>query len=264
MSVPLTTNNYVVGKGKVYIDRFLVDRTPTGNYKYLGNTPSFEFQRTVTALDHWDSDNGTKIKDEAFDLEMNILGKYTCDNITSDNLAMFVGGSSSGTVAQVALGSAVSEIHVLPTFEPTNTFFKLGQSPTTPLGVTNATSIVVTAGTTTLALGTDYTVDLNNGMVQILPGTTNVTAGESLTVAYNLAAASVETVNEMQQTIYGAIMFVATNPTGLYRDAFFPYCKISSDTAFAMKGDTWQTMGFSFESLLLQVGMPRVTITKRQ
>ena len=257
----LTSNNYVVGKGRVYIDRFVTDRTPTGAFRYLGNTPSLEFQRTVTALDHFDSDNGTKIKDEAFDLEMNILGKLTCDNITSDNLAIFVGGANSGIVNQVASGTALTQTVTLSALD---TYYKLGTSASAPLGISNAANVSVTSGATPLVAGTDYSVDLANGLVHILPTSTVAVAGATLTITYNLAAAAVESVTELQQTIYGSLMFVATNPTGLYRDVMFPYCKISSDTAYALKGDTWQTMGFSFESLLLTPTTPRVIINKRQ
>ena len=60
----------------------------------------------------------------------------------------------------------------------------------------------------------------------------------------------------------GALRFISSNPTGIQRDYYFPYVKISSDGDYALKGDDWQSMGFTFEALKLP-GRERVYIDIR-
>ena len=50
-------------------------------------------------------------------------------------------------------------------------------------------------------------------------------------------------------SVYGALRFVADNPKGDNRDYYFPYVKLAPDGDYALKGDEWQQISFSFEVL---------------
>ena len=52
----MADNNYVLGRGKLYFDRFPDGtKTPTGE-RYFGNTPSFSMSLDSETLDHYNSD----------------------------------------------------------------------------------------------------------------------------------------------------------------------------------------------------------------
>lgn len=88
------TNNYVVGRGKLYFNKFPDSQTLVGpGYRYFGNTPSLSTTQAATALDHYSSDYGMKFKDASVDLQNDLSGAFTCDNINLDNVALFFQGT---------------------------------------------------------------------------------------------------------------------------------------------------------------------------
>lgn len=253
-----TSNNYVLGKGRLFFDLFSPGtRTPLG-MRYLGNTPSFTLSRAVTKLDHFDSDGGVKTKDDSVDLESNNTGKFACDNISGDNLALFFGGSVTKITQAATSGSAITETFVA---KPGRSY-QIGVTTSDPDGLHDLTDMAALIGSTPLVLGTDYTVDQGPGIIHVLPSVT-IGTGASVIVSYKLGAATQEVVADVGSTAYGQLKFLANNPKGEQRDAFLPYVQLSADGEFAMKGDTWQQMAFNVEALKLNDTTPRVIITKR-
>lgn len=251
-------NNYVVGKGRLFFDRFTENtRTPTG-LRYFGNTPALSVTRSATALDHFDSDAGVKQKDDSVDIQTDMAGKFACDNITGSNLALFFGGVALPAVQAATGGAALTEVIAA---KP-DLFYQPGVTAADPDGLRNLTDVTVTLGGTALVLGTDYDVDPSSGLVHILPSAT-VGAGGDVTLSYKLAAATQELVVERGTAIYGQLKFVSNNPKGQQRDYFFPYVKLTAGGDFALKGDTWQQMEFSYEALRLNDATQRVYISRR-
>ena len=50
-------------------------------------------------------------------------------------------------------------------------------------------------------------------------------------------------------TIFGAVFFESDNAEGTNTNYWFPYCSITPNGTFALKGDTWQVMSFTIEAL---------------
>lgn len=253
------SNNYTLGRGRLLFNHFLPGTKAGPGFKYFGNTPSLTVARAATALDHYDSDNGVKVKDDSIDIQTDINGKFTCDNISADNLALWFAGVSS-PFTQAAAASLSETITLYP-----DTYFQLGVTPNTPSGLRNITGLTVTVGGTALPNdGTAYEFDPTTGLLHILPGVASVTAaGAAGTIAYSLAAGQQGIVIEQGQTVFGALKFISANPKGVQRDYFWPYCKITPDSEIALKGDTWQTMGFGYEALQLDSGTRRVYVNSR-
>ena len=251
------TNNYVVGKGRLYFDRFaLGTRTPTG-LKYFGNTPSLTTSRNATTLDHFDSDGGVKQKDDSIDIQTDLGGKFACDNINSANLALFFGGDVT-PLTQAAGANALTEvINVKP-----DTYYQAGVTDTDPDGLRTLAAPTAVLAQTPLVLGVDYDFDLSSGMVYIHP-TAAVGQGGPLTLGYNLAAAAQEVVIEQGSAIYGQLKFVSNNPKGDQRDYFYPYVKLTAGGDLTLKGDQWQQVDFSYEALKLNEQTRRVYVTRR-
>lgn len=250
--------NYVLGRGKLYFDQFQGELRVGRGERYLGNTPSLSITQAVTKLDHYSSDEGIKLKDASVDLQNDSTATFSTDNIDSDNLALWFAGDST-KVAQLAGGGPISETRTVLG----DRFYQLGASPATPLGSQNVSGVVVKNGAATVPNdGLSYTVDLSSGRLYIVPGG-SLAEGVEITVSYSLSASNYVTTIERGAQAVGALRFISSNPTGIQRDYYFPYVKISSDGDYALKGDDWQTMNFTVDLLLLDNLTRRIYIQSR-
>ncbi len=82
-----STDNYVIGKG------FLIFK-PLGetDFFHLGNCPSFEFTPAVELLDHFSSQEGTKLRDDRIVTQKTGTVKLTLDEFSKRNLGILLMG----------------------------------------------------------------------------------------------------------------------------------------------------------------------------
>lgn len=129
---------YVVGRGRVYFDRFETGtQTPTGE-RYLGNTPGLTTTSTYQNLDHYSSDEGTRLKDDTVQLQADRGGTLQIDNITMPNVALMF-GSSVTTLLQGA-NTGIAETFTMKAGH----IYQLGSNDDHPDGARNVTNVVVT------------------------------------------------------------------------------------------------------------------------
>lgn len=253
ISSDLGGKNYTLGRGRVFFDRFAANAVVTaltrGNgERYLGNTPEFSMTSESEDLEHYDSDSGVRVKDGAVQLTLNRSGSFTCDNISAENIALYFLGNTS-TVTQT------SSIGVVETFSAgvkRGMFYQLGVSETRPAGVRGVANVVLKKGagfTTTILATNNYEVDETRGRILILAGAPDIADDSVIQVTCDYLANTREQVVSKSSSIYGSIRFVADNPTGANRDFFLPYVKLAPDGDYNLKGDEWQTMGFTMEIL---------------
>ena len=242
--------NYTLGRGELYFDKFAVNTKNKTGERYLGNTP--ELNRTTESEDlpHFNSDRGVRVKDKSVLLEKTDSGTFVADEINNENVALWFLADVS-VRAQAAVASVVQNI-AANRLKP-GTYIQLGESQANPTGARNVTVASVTSdpvGTTFVAL-TDYTVDLELGRLYIVPGGA-IDGTDPLIVTYATAASSREQIIVGDgTTIEGAMRFISYNPTGPRRDFFWPYVQLRADGDFAMKGDEWQQLSFAFDILKL-------------
>lgn len=243
--------NYTLGKGRVLIERYpagatITETTRGDGERYIGNSPEFSTSSSSESLDHYDSDDGVKVKDASVQLSQDRTGSFTTDNVNDENLALlFLGVASS--ITQTAATGAVEQITGYR-----GRYLQLGSSPTNPTGVRKITNVVVKKGSgfaTTVAPTGNYQVDEELGQVFVLKDAADITDNTDLQITYDVAASTRSQVVSSSNAIYGSLRFIAKNPIGPKKDYFFPYCKITPDGDFALKGDDWQTLGFTFEIL---------------
>lgn len=244
----MAVRNYVVPKGRVFIDLFLanaiVGATTRGiGERYFGNTPGFSTSSSSENLDHFDSDGGLKVKDESVQLSLDRTATMSCDNITDENLALFLQGDAA-TLTQTVATAQVDTLTV-----KRGMYYQLGVSPGLPVGVRGISNVSVAIGATPVAMLTNYTVDAALGRIYIEDVAPGIANNAVLTITYDRAANSRSQVISGNRTIYGAIRIVADNPKGENRDFYFPYVKLSPDGDFELKSDTWQTINFAIEIL---------------
>lgn len=255
ITADLGGKNYTLGRGKVYFDRFTPTQVSAGigsltrgeGERYIGNTPEFNTTSESEDLEHFDSDSGVRTKDASVQLQLDRSGSFTCDNIDIDNVALYFLGDKS-TVTQTSATAQLFEIANVKQ----GMFYQVGWDISKPDGVRNISNVVVKTGVafgTTVTPSGNYQVDEVTGRILILKGAPGLADGANIQVTYDLAAGTRELVISKSTAIYGSIRFVADNPIGTNRDYYFPYVKLAPDGDYNLKGDDWQTMGFTMEIL---------------
>ena len=110
-------NNYHIGKGIVTFK----ETGSTGSPVDIGNAPSFIYTPTVTKLEHFSSREGVKVKDFTAVTQAGATIKLTLDEITADNLAMFLLGEVDVTVPGAITIAAMKKIEFVGTMQVTGT-----------------------------------------------------------------------------------------------------------------------------------------------
>lgn len=134
----MASNNYVIGRGKLFWDQFLTGtQTPTGE-RYLGNTPALTITRAYTNLDHYSSDFGLRVKDDSVQLQTDSTGSFQADNISMENVGLMFG---TGVITD----NQIADPGQAETFTvQQNREYQLGSSDDRPQGIINVSNVVVT------------------------------------------------------------------------------------------------------------------------
>lgn len=228
MALPLNThtNNYIFGRGKVYVDLFDTNGALQGE-RFMGNCPGFTLSVSTDQFEHFSSTGGLRKKDLSVVTQITFAGKITCDDVSVENLALFLGGDIS-TVTHTAT-PVTGEAHTVNAgYE-----YQLGASGANPMGVKNVGSVTIKDATevTTYVLNTDYKLDTATGRFSVIAGGA-ITNGSIIHAGYTPVAGSLKRVSTGDSgSLYGAIRFIADNAVGENRD-----CYIAS-AALASSGD---------------------------
>lgn len=270
--MPITSDlggkNYTLGRGRVFIDRFAQSVVAAGitaaskgqGERYIGNTPEFSTTSEGEDLDHFDSDSGIRVKDASVQLQLDRTGSFTCDNIDKHNLAMMFLGDVS-TITQTSQTGLTTTVTV-----KRGMFYQLGATESLPAGVRLVASVTCGKGasfSTAVAASGNFEVDETLGRVYVLPNAPDIPDDTEVRFTFNTTASTRDQIVSSSNSIYAAIRFVANNPTGVNRDYYYPYVKIAPDGDYNLKGDDWQTMGFTFEILKKASNMEAVYIDSR-
>lgn len=268
------TQKYTLGRGEVFFNKFKPGTNIGEGERYLGNTPEYSLTNDVETLDHFNSDRGLREKDESVLLEISSSGSMNCDNISGENVALFF----LGNLLTKSSTSVTAQKEVFTSWKRGLTL-QLGTTDTTPTGVRKVSNVKVgkAASGATLNLSGDisaipgvtivdaagnYEVDLELGRLYLEPTSTEINGDIKLVVQFDVAAQSREMVISSNDVVQGSLRFVAHNAKGENKDYFFPKVTLSPDGDYNLKGDDWQSMGFTFEALKLQ-GRARVYIDIR-
>ena len=268
------TQKYTLGRGEVFFNKFKPGTNIGEGERYLGNTPEYSLTNDVETLDHFNSDRGLREKDESVLLEISSSGSMNCDNISGENVALFF----LGNLLTKSSTSVTAQKEVFTSWKRGLTL-QLGTTDTTPTGVRKVSNVKVgkAASGATLNLSGDisaipgvtivdaagnYEVDLELGRLYLEPTSTEINGDIKLVVQFDVAAQSRGMVISSNDVVQGSLRFVSYNAKGENKDYFFPKVTLSPDGDYNLKGDDWQSMGFTFEALKLP-GRERVYIDIR-
>lgn len=141
--MPMEMKNYVIGRGKVFFDKFTEGtQTKTGE-RYIGNTPTLTTTGTYQDLPHYNSDEGIREQDDNVTLQVDRNGSFSCDNVNMENVGIMFGSADPFTDV---VGSSSGESEVFSAVK-LGYFYQLGASDDIPDGVGNVSSVVVTNNT---------------------------------------------------------------------------------------------------------------------
>lgn len=265
MALGTHTDKYTLGRGELYFAPFISGTETPQGFRYLGNTPEFNLTINEEKLEHFSSDRGIREKDRSISLQVDRTGTLITDNISVENVAMFFFGD---TATVTAVAATVTDEVVLSAQK--GRYYQLGVSAGNPAGVraldihtAPTTKIVVkdSTATTTYAEGTDYAIDMDLGLLYILPTSTIVDAS-SLKVSYKTKASTRTRVISGSTAVKGALKFIATNPEGEKIDYHFPYVTLAPNGDYALKGDEWQQIPLNVEVLKPASGAAIVAETR--
>ena len=171
-----SVDNYLLGKGILYVDLLDADGGRTGEID-VGNVTEFTITPTVESLDHYTSRSGIWEKDLTVDTSLALMAKWTTDEYALWNLMLAVLTTSVQTFSQ-GTGHQVNE----PVVMHIDRWMKIGGDD----GGRNIHDVVVTntAHTVTYVEGTDYELDRTVGRLKGVSGG-NISEGQTVHVDYN-------------------------------------------------------------------------------
>lgn len=234
--------NFVLGAGKVYF----ATRTAgvLSGEKLINETPMLSFSVKTERVQQWTSDGA--IAELALDVPTKVerSGKFSCQDITDYNLALFaIGAATTVTTGAAAItGSAINGGVALAA----GTYYQLGLATHPHVGVRDITSVALKTGGTTHTLNTDYTIDLELGRIYIPTGSACI--GAIVTADYSTTVSSWgQMASSDSGAVEGALRFISDNTTGEDRDWYFPVVVLSAEGDAELKSrDTVQLLNFGF------------------
>lgn len=240
------TQNYTVGRGKVYLSKFRPGTHFPEAWEYIGHTTELGISATTEKLDHWNMDGKRKRKDKTVTLSAEFAMTFTTDNISPENVARFFLSDGPQTVSQAAAASVNETIQGIAL----DRFYALGESESAPMGVRELETVSVTVGGTALEAEIDYVADLVNGTIYFVPGGA-ATEGADATITYGVRASTFSRVISGDSEFEGALKFVSDNATGDNCTMLAPYVQVAPNGDYALKGDDWQALSFNVSVLEL-------------
>lgn len=244
----LQSRNLTIPRGKILFAPYLPGTQIPGAFKDIGNCPEFTLSRETSKLSHYSSQSGVKVLDEELTTDSNLTGALTTDDMRATNLGLWMMAK-----VKIVTAPAATAVEETVTVSPGD-IVQLGRSTLNPSGarkVTVASVEPALAGTPFVA-GTDYIVDADRGLVEILP-TGTIAADASITITYSSAAVTAERIEMGDTEAEGELKFIALNPRGPKRDITIPRARISPNGDLSMLTDpespAWQTLALTISAL---------------
>lgn len=240
------TSEYQIPRGRVFFDPFDPDGHKTGE-RYLGNCPGLTVGIKTEKAEHYSSTSGLRQKDKTVVLQVDRTGTLKVDNMSLDNLALFISGDVAA-VTQAPDTEAVEELEVLP-----GRYYQLGVSAEAPVGARSIDNLAVTATDSSARVyveDEDYEVDEDLGRIHIRADGAIAADGQAETIecSYTVAAASwSQAATGKTSELSGALRFIADNATGDNRDAYLPSVTLAPTGEMNLVSDGTDFNAMEFE-----------------
>lgn len=240
MTLQTHTQNHVLGGGKIYWD-------DGDGYRYLGDTPEFGFTQENENLEFVDSDTEIAVLKEDVVVRITRTGNMALRDISKENIAL----SFTGSTATQSQSSATGESETLSGVK-VGRMYSIGETDANPIGVRKLSNVSVTGsgGTPSHTEGTDYEVNLDEGLIQVLEGGA-ISDDDDIIVNYDQAGVDWEVAKSGSDGKQeGKLLLVAKNRKGDNTNYLMPKVELQPTGDFATKSrEEWQTLTFEFAIL---------------
>ena len=245
------SDNLIVGKGSVYINRFDDAGNGTG-LRHLGNVDAMEITTEDDVIQKFSSMSASAPLYKKITRRRNVTVRLTMSEFSPYNLAIALQGELDETYAQPAtavVGESVSTSVVLGAYY---TLSKLGPYTVAPALKTGATPLV---------LGTDYElVEANVGVIRLLETAINIADGDPLTADYTPTAYLAGTVPVVKggtkNTVEGSLLFVGDPSTGPKMKVEVWKASFTADGALGFISEEFADLGLTGGVLADPIGHP--------
>ncbi|TIX43453.1 MAG: hypothetical protein E5V40_03215 [Mesorhizobium sp.] len=240
------SKNLVVPKGKAYFAKYLAGTQTPGPLRELGNCPEFTLTRSAETLPHYGAMGGLKTLDEEIPIDATMNGALSTDDMRPENVSYWW----MGDVATIS-ATAVTDLSETFLLVKAGDVFQLGRTTANPSGarkLTNVTCDDGAAGTpVAFVLDTDYTIDLELGLLFILVDKPKLVAN------YDIAVSTRQQIATSITAVEGEMKFFSINPFGAQSDITIPRCRLIPNGDLALVTDpsspAWQTIGLNISAL---------------
>lgn len=227
MRIDADGSKLVLGRGKLYFDRFDTNGVATGEL-FAGNCEEFTVENAIEDLKKYDSTIAANPLLKRVILRITPTISFAMDEFQKENLALALAGDNS-TYTQSA-ATVTAESKSVPSVDR---WYKLANR--------SISAVTVKKGVTTLTLDTDYKVDAVAGRIYVIGGGA-LAAGDTMLVDYTAAALTSGTALPKvtigtSPVIEGSLRFVADNATGPKWHAEFWKLSFQGDGAVGFISD---------------------------
>lgn len=248
------TNDYNLGRGIVRLA--LIDAT-TGlalGYRDLGNCPQFKINVTTEELKHFGSRSGLKVVDKRVIVSQEINFTFQLDEFSQQNFALFFTGETESITnpAVAGVGGAMDKQSLVTDVEKGKWYVLRDEDSLVRASFSAAfAGITIYNEATMMAVAdTEYTLDLEAGLVFIHADAAGVTEGDQLTWYSSADASAPAKVQEMQalagsQRDY-ALEFVGVNPANSDEVRIYEFhsVNIGADSDMDLISDAFGLLNF--------------------
>jgi hypothetical protein len=220
-------SNLLLGRGKWYFDRWLPGTTTPTGLRFLGDAGKGDVTPSVQTKDRYTSTKKTATKMATVNMSQQHMISIEAGEFDPENVALALLGDTS----------FITQAATPVTGETLTTSVNLGRIYQTAKRLIG--TITVHQAATVLVLGTDYDVeDATLGLIRILPTSSTVTAGSTITIDYTptaIVAPGLKRVTAgMETAIDGKLIFVGDPAQGHAWDYEFWHVRFSPNGAISL------------------------------
>jgi hypothetical protein len=226
-------NNILLGRGKIYFDRFDATGARTGEL-FLGNCPTFEITPTSEDIKKYSS------ADKAADLIASDVLRTTLalrivgDEFSKENLAMALFGDTA-TLSQT--GSTVTNEAIANVLQ--GRYYALSKRQVSSVTVSG------TGGTPVYVADTDYKVDAVTGRIYIVEGG-GIADDTDIEVDFTYGTIALPTVRGMNQTsVKGYLRFIGDPARGPKYECEIWRASVRADGAIGFISDEYSSFSLT-------------------
>ena len=230
-----SVTEYQLGGGKVFLAELATGGLPQ-TYRKVGNTPEFTVTVNTESYEHSSTQEGAPAQDLSVIIDSGGSIGFTLENFSAENLALFLLGEVSDYTNPGIAGMTDAVVVADGDIEVTGYYQIRTTAGLAVFGITSTNAIAVSTTNATpvlLVLDTDYTVDVNSGIIHLLDTSvidTAIAASEGLTctLAADASATLVDLVtmlSDIEKDV--ALLFEAINAADNNKRTYYHFHKIS-------------------------------------